>query len=617
MYSSMQKTSIHQHLERLLERFASLDDGSVADYIPELTKVDPDWFGIAIVTTDGHVYQVGDTRQPFSIQSISKAFTYGIALEDEGEELVASKINVEPSGEAFNSISLEPESGRPLNPMINAGAIVATSLVKGESGDTKLLRIQEKFAKYAGRELQVDEAIYLSEKATGHRNRAIAHLLRNYNVLDNDPEEALDAYFRQCSIMVDARDLAIMGATLANGGVNPITGVRALESAKIPRVLSVMATCGMYDYSGNWTYKVGMPAKSGVGGGIVAVLPGQLALAVFSPRLDSKGNSVRGLAVCEALSGEFGLHMLHFTRVTTTSVIRASYSGSMVRSNLNRDVLSNTYLEKAGKKIQVLELTGDLIFVSAEILTSNIVDRMEASDYLILDLARVTSIDLSACALLSELLEALIVGGKEVIISGVDKHYKFLKFLERTFRSYADFPIIVHIDVDRALEFAEDRMLKIRQHKNDMTNEVPLEGQLLCKDFDEAELNLLHSLLEEETYDAGELICEEGQPADKVYFLASGRVSASVKLDHKRRHRLSASVAGWTFGESALFKGHIRTADIVADSPVRVYSLDPDRLQDEAGPVATQIRIKLLGNLSELSIARLSHVNREIKILTG
>ena len=613
----MQTTSFHQHLERLLERFASLDDGCVADYIPELTKVDPDWFGIAIVTNDGHVYQVGDTRQPFSIQSISKAFTFGIALEDQGEALVASRINVEPSGEAFNSISLEPETGRPLNPMINAGAIVATSLVNGEDGDAKLLHIQEKFAKYAGRKLHVDEAIYRSEKTTGHRNRAIAHLLRNYNILSDDPEEPLDAYFRQCSIMVNARDLAVMGATLANDGVNPITGVRALESDKVPSVLSVMATCGMYDYSGNWIYKVGMPAKSGVGGGIVAVLPGQLALAVFSPRLDSKGNSVRGIAVCEALSSEFGLHMLHVTRLTTASVIRASYTGAMVRSNLNRDVVSNAHLEKAGEQIQVLELTGDLIFVSAEILTSNIIDRMGASKYLILDLKRVTSIDKSASTLLAELMETLISNGKYVIISGVDQHYHFVKFLERIFRQYEESRIIMHADVDRALEYAEDNILKARQPENHVIMEVPLKDQLLCKDFNDGELSLLQSLLREETYNAGEIICKEGEPADKVYFLASGRVSASVKLDHKRRHRLSASVAGWTFGESALFRGHIRTADIVADSSVRVYSLDPDRIQEQASPVATQVRIKLLSNLSELSIARIGHVNREIRILTS
>ena len=333
----MQVTTFQHYLEQLHERFGQLDNGSVADYIPELAKADPDWFGIAVVTVGGHVYQVGESRQQFTLQSISKAFTYGMALEDKGAEVVASKIDVEPSGETFNSISLEPHTGRPRNPMINAGAIVATSLVDGDTSVAKLSHILRKLANYAGSPLDVDKVVYQSETATGHRNRAIAHLLRSYEILDGDPEESLDAYFRQCSILVTARQLAIMGATLANDGVNPITAMRAVGSDKVPKILSVMATCGMYDYSGNWIYKVGMPAKSGVSGGVLAVLPGQLGLAIFSPRLDAKGNSVRGIAVCETFSSELGLHMLRVTRTTTSSVVRNSCTGAQARSKLNRD----------------------------------------------------------------------------------------------------------------------------------------------------------------------------------------------------------------------------------------------------------------------------------------
>ena len=270
----MRKTSFQYYLDQLYERFRTLDAGQVADYIPELSRVDPDGFGLALVTVDGHVYQSGDSREAFSIQSISKAFVYGIALEDKGQEGVAAKIDVEPSGEAFNSISLEPVTGRPRNPMINAGAIVATSLVNGDDGESRVERILRRFSDYTGHELNVNESVYRSEKETGHRNRAIAHLLRNYDILEGDPEQPLDAYFRQCAIEVTARDLALMGAALANGGVNPITGVRALQPNLVPRVLAIMATCGMYDYSGNWIFQIGMPAKSGVGGGVVAVLPG-------------------------------------------------------------------------------------------------------------------------------------------------------------------------------------------------------------------------------------------------------------------------------------------------------------------------------------------------------
>jgi glutaminase len=612
----MKTTPFQQYLEQLHDRFASLHSGAVADYIPELGKADPAWFGVAIATVDGHVYQVGDSREPFSIQSISKAFTYGIALEDKGAETVSSKIDVEPSGEAFNSISLEPGSGRPRNPMINAGAIVATSLVNGDDGDARLARILEKFANYAGHPLGVDEAIYRSEKTTGHRNRAIAHLLRNYEILEKDPEEPLDTYFRQCSILVTARDLALMGATLANDGVNPVTGVRALQSGMVPRVLSVMATCGMYDYSGNWIYSVGMPAKSGVGGGIVAVLPGQLGLAVFSPRLDAKGNSVRGIAVCEALSSEFGLHMLRVTRTTTASVIRTSYTGAAVRSRLNRDLGTDGLLDKAGDRILVFELTGELTFVSAEIVAAAAIEQMEARILLILDLTRVTSVDQSASTLLAELSETMGRQGKEVLITGAGSHYRFTRFLGRFFRTSRNMPVIGYEDVDRALEYAEDRILEGAGVQAAGIHRVPLHEQPLCRNFEPEELRLLSSLVREERFEAGELICQEGEPADRLFFLSSGRVSVSLKLDHKRRRRLSASAAGWALGESALFDAHNRTADLQADTAVVLYSLDPKALRGLEDPLASRVMLKLLGNLSELSLARLERANREIKFLT-
>ena len=612
----MKITSFQHYLDQLHERFTSLDSGTVADYIPELFKADPEWFGIAIVTVDGHVYQSGDTYQPFSIQSISKAFTYGIALEDKGEDNVSARIDVEPSGEAFNSISLEPDTGRPRNPMINAGAIVATSLVDGDDGTARIKRILEKFARYAGRDLDIDEAIYHSEKSTGHRNRAIAHLLRNYNILENDPEDPLDAYFRQCSILVTARDLALMGATLANDGVNPVTGVRALDSAKVPRVLSVMATCGMYDYSGNWIYNVGMPAKSGVGGGVVAVLPGQLGLAVFSPRLDAKGNSVRGIAVCEALSADFGLHMLRVTRTTSASVLRTSYTGASVRSKLNRDTVSDAFLSEAGEQVLVFELTGELMFVSAEIIAVAAIEQMEQRAYFILDLTRVTSIDQSACTLLAELIHELQESDKVALVTGADRHYHFTRFLKQFFSTTGHMPIHEHPDIDRALEYAEDRMLEASGIKKQAGRTTPLHEQPLCKSFDAEELERLHSLLREESFQAGDLVCKEGELADKLYFLSSGRVSVSLKLDHTHRRRLGAYAAGWAFGESALFKAHTRTADIIADTDVQLYSFNPVVLREMDDPLAARLLTKLLSNLSELGLARLERANHEIKILT-
>src|SRR5262245_21636588 len=310
------------YLQELHRKHAGCTEGDVASYIPELTKADPAWFGIAIATVDGHVYEVGDTRRPFTIQSISKPFVYALALQDHGPDEVLAKIGVEPSGDAFNSISLNRESGRPFNPMINAGAIAATGLVRGASADERIERILALCSGCAGRNLAVDEAVYRSERDTGFRNFAIGFMLRNFGIVESSPEPVLDAYFRQCSILVTARDLAIMAATLANAGTCPLTGEAAVDSRHVPRVLSVMATCGMYDYAGEWIYRIGMPSKSGVGGAIIGVLPGQMAIAVFSPPLDSRGNSVRGIRVFNDLSEDFGLHLLRGNRVATYVVRR-------------------------------------------------------------------------------------------------------------------------------------------------------------------------------------------------------------------------------------------------------------------------------------------------------
>jgi glutaminase A len=254
---------------------------------------------------------VGDSRVRFTIQSMPKPFTYGLALQDRGFDAVDAKVGVEPSGEAFNSISLAPGSGRPLNPMINAGAITSTSLVAGGSASEREERVVDFYGRFAGRSLEVDMEVYESERDTGHRNRAIGHMLRAFGVLEDDPDEALDLYFGQCSVSVDCRDLSLMAGTLANGAATrwPATGV--LERDLVDRVLSVMTTCGMYDSVGEWVVDVGMPAKSGVGGGVLAVLPGQLGIAVFSPPLDRHGNSVRGVEVCRQISTDLNLNLLH------------------------------------------------------------------------------------------------------------------------------------------------------------------------------------------------------------------------------------------------------------------------------------------------------------------
>ena len=296
-------------LEELYQRFLPLKEGKLADYIPELAKAYPDHFAISLVTPEGQVYQVGEHQRKFTIQSISKPFVYGIALEDCGREEVLRRVGVEPTGDAFNSIILDEKSKRPFNPMVNAGAIATCNLIKGGTPSDRLNRLMQVFSTYVGHDVGADMSVFISERSTGHRNRAIAHLMLNFQMIGSQVEEILDLYFQQCSLLVTATDLACMAATLAHGGVNPLTGQRALASDYVRDLLSVMFTCGLYDFSGEWAYRVGLPAKSGVGGGMLAVAPGRLGIGIYSPLLDERGTSVRAIQVCQELSSRLGLHL--------------------------------------------------------------------------------------------------------------------------------------------------------------------------------------------------------------------------------------------------------------------------------------------------------------------
>jgi glutaminase len=378
-------------------------------YIPELGRADPDWFGISVVTADGHVYEVGDTDVDFTIQSISKPFVFGMALEDRGRDEVLRRVGVEPSGNPFNAIVVD-DRNRPFNPMVNAGAIVATGLLEARNDEERMKRVVEAFSSYAGRRLPLDEAVYKSESATGDRNRAIAHLMRSFGNLDGDVDAVIDAYFRQCSLLVTCRDLATMAATLANRGVNPITGARALDARYVENVLSVMSTCGMYDYAGEWVYTVGLPAKSGVAGGVIAVLPGQLGIGVFSPRLDERGNSARGVKVCQRMALDFDLHPLRF-QPEVRAVVRRCYRAGQTRSNRVRTPEDYVLLARHADSVVVFELQGDLFFGSSERLFRSVVDDLEGVDAVVLDCKRVGNLDSAAISMLSSLRAALVLSG--------------------------------------------------------------------------------------------------------------------------------------------------------------------------------------------------------------
>jgi glutaminase len=304
---------IEHGLAGVYQRCLPCMDGAVADYIPELARVNPDGFGIALATVDGKLWTRGDADHPFSIQSVSKAFSYCLALELLGRDEVLNHVGVEPSGDAFNSIVFDARSGRPFNPMVNAGAITVCALIQRVMKDEAFDFVLDRFSKAAGRPLAFSETVYRSETETGHRNRAIAHLLVNVGAAHQPVEPALDLYFRQCAILVTATDLARMGATLANVGENPFTAESVFQLGAVRDTLSVMFTCGMYDHSGNWAVEVGVPAKSGVGGGVLGVVNRQLGIGTYSPRLDDKGNSVRGLLAFRKLAEEFGLHAFECT----------------------------------------------------------------------------------------------------------------------------------------------------------------------------------------------------------------------------------------------------------------------------------------------------------------
>jgi glutaminase len=298
-----------QVLHGLHAKYKPTTTGKVADYIPELAKADPEWFGISLVTVDGKMVEVGDTSQAFTIQSLSKPFVYGLALEHHGREQVLKKVGVEPSGEAFNSIVFDEQSNRPFNPMVNAGAIATAGLIPGKDLTERVNLLLDMFHRYTGSKVHIDPAVFLSERSTGHRNRAIGHLMLNFGMIGDRVEETLELYFQECSVLVNCNNLAMMAATLANHGVNPQTGIRAVAEEYVKDILAVMYTCGMYDFAGEWAYSVGLPAKSGVSGGILAVVPGRMGVAVFSPRLDGKGNSVRGIQVFQELSRNYGFHV--------------------------------------------------------------------------------------------------------------------------------------------------------------------------------------------------------------------------------------------------------------------------------------------------------------------
>jgi glutaminase len=605
----IQHSPIQRYLDRLHAELSGLKDGAVASYIPELSHADPDWFGIALVTVDGHVYQAGQSRQPFTVQSISKAIVYGLALGDHGVERVLEKVWVEPSGEAFNSISLEPGTGRPRNPMINAGAIATAGLIKREDGQDPTQRVLAAFARYTGHAAEVDQKVFLSEKETGHRNRAIAHLLYGHGILDRAPEEVLDIYFQQCSILVTARDLALMGACLANSGVNPITGVQALRSEHVEKVLSVMSSCGMYDYSGAWIYDVGMPAKSGVGGGILAVLPGQFGLGVFSAPLDARGNSVRGIEACKRISRDFRLHVFNVAHSTSNTAIRVQYDASTVRSRRERSQIELEALRTHGTRIQVYELQGELRFGATESIVQQILEGSEAFEFVVVDLKRVFELDHATREIFARLCQAMAALGKPILFAHTREHYRFRRHLLQHFPDAERQPLLMFDDVDRALEWCEDALLRQQMVQPPTVREVGGCGdQYLCRGMTPTEVESLQGKARKVQFAKGDTVFRAGEPAESFFFILRGNMDVFVTTDSRHEVRLATLGPGSSFGELSMLNERRRTADVRAVADAECLEVYFDGLEE---PVKTRLLLNLAGQLA----SRLDRDARELRQL--
>ncbi|MHA7239479.1 glutaminase A [Arthrobacter sp. TMS1-12-1] len=566
------ESPIESYLKTIHREISDLRDGKPYSTIPAMANVDPDNFGICLTTVDGYMYEVGDTREEFTIQSISKPFTYGLALADLGMEAVDAKVDVEPSGDTFNEISLAPGSGRPSNAMINAGALTATSLVRSRGGNKRFKRILSTYSQFAGRQLGVDEEIFRSELEHGHRNRALAYMLRSFDIIEDDPTPVIEDYFRQCSVMVNCMDLAVMAATLANAGRNPLTGVEVLDLLAVERVLSVMTTCGMYDDAGSWISTVGMPAKSGVGGGTIAVLPGQVGLAIYSPPLDEHGSSVRGMATSQRLSRDMELHFVRAARAGK-SAIRARYDILASPSGIRRTDEAMDVLREHGHQAMVIELNGDLLFAGTESMVRELSGLDDDVDFVVLDLRRVDEVADVSLRLLGEVRENLAkVGCDLVLIDGEGT-------LAETFKD-VDRPVPTFDTRTAAVEWCENEL--ITRYGGDLLlpSRVEVAQCPALSPLTDDDVESLTGRMEDRAYEKGHVVRRVGQSFGGVYFILSGRIVTSVPGPSGERLKLTTLSAGMTFGELALGSDNRQETTVKALEDVHVKVLTAQAIRD-------------------------------------
>jgi glutaminase len=586
--------------------FSAETGGAVADYIPELSKADPDHFGISLATIDGHVYEVGDTGIPFTIQSISKAFVFALALDTLGAARVESAIGVEPSGDAFNSIRLNADT-HPFTAMVNSGAIACSGLICEAKGDGAFEYIREALSRFAGRDLGVDDAVFASESATGDRNRAIAYLLRNSSVIKDDVDAVLEVYFRQCSILTTARDIAIMGATIANHGRNPVTGKQVATPYAISRTLSVMTSSGMYDYAGEWIYRVGIPAKSGVGGGILAALPARLGLGSYSPQLDKHGNSVRGIKVCEALSSHYDLHMLNRSDDARNSII-ADYNIEKSFSRRSRRPDEQNILDAHYQDVRVIELMGTLTFANIDYISRQIAARPRPL-FIIFHLRRVAALTRAAARLLTEGFRELAAFNVTVVLSGAERSSATWQTVSEWTDGISN--LRHYFLLDEAIEWAEDQIIYLYGGQIGSTDVTELSGQALLQGLTAEEIAALARIGNLRTYSTGERIISIGDDTSSLFFLTRG----TVKVQLRNGTRLATLTAGMVFGEMALLDVS-RSADVVSESQVSCVEV-PIREFRRFREAHPRIGERIMRNLSLLLAERLIVANNRVNLLTA
>ncbi|TYR16185.1 glutaminase [Corynebacterium urealyticum] len=401
----MKRHMVHGYLQEILEDLKDSDGGEVADYIPELATADPEPFAVALATTDGAVYSAGlnegDDELEFTIQSASKPFVYAAAIQERGLKKVRATVGMEPSGEAFNELSLDPGSNRPMNPMINAGAIAVNQLINGEDStvEERTEVIRQFLSELAGRDLEIDYVVCNSELEVADRNLSIAHMLRSHGIIEDMAHDAVESYTQQCSVKVTVRDLAVMAATLASGGIQPLTGKRVVSSLVSRQVQAVMSSAGMYNLAGRWMSVVGIPAKSGVSGGIMGTLPGVMGLATFSPRLDKTGNSVRGVKTFHRLSEDMSLHLMGLRQRGDTAV---------------RDIITRE--DGPDGRTTTIELQGIIDFAAAENAWRTILQEEKLADRVVFDLSEVASVNDIGRRMVVQGFQGLRTAGRNVIL---------------------------------------------------------------------------------------------------------------------------------------------------------------------------------------------------------